>query len=93
MAGRAGAVRVTSAAAGAEVHLRVRDQGQGVEDVERLFEPYYTTKAKGTGLGLLIARQIVEEHGGRIAVESRVGHGTVVLIALPAAAGEAAGRG
>lgn len=93
MAGRAGAVRVTSAAAGAEAHLRVSDQGQGVEDVERLFEPYYTTKAKGTGLGLLIARQIVEEHGGRIAVESRVGHGTEVLIALPAAASDAAGRG
>ena len=85
MAGRGGALTVASASAGAEVQLRISDQGQGVEDVERLFEPYYTTKAKGTGLGLLIARQIVEEHGGRIAIESRLGQGTEVLIALPAA--------
>ena len=44
--------------------IRVEDDGPGVEDVERIFEPHYTTKVKGTGLGLAIARQIVEEHGG-----------------------------
>jgi two-component system NtrC family sensor kinase len=56
-----------------------------VEDVERIFEPYYTTKVKGTGLGLAIARQIVEEHRGRIIVESRLSHGTTVTICMPAA--------
>jgi PAS domain S-box-containing protein len=67
------------------VTISVRDQGYGVEDVERIFEPYFTTKVKGTGLGLAIARQIVEEHGGSIAAESRIGLGTVVRIQLPVA--------
>jgi PAS domain S-box-containing protein len=69
------------------VTISVRDQGYGVEDVERIFEPYYTTKVKGTGLGLAIARQIVEEHGGQIGAESEIGLGTVVRIQLPAGAG------
>jgi two-component system nitrogen regulation sensor histidine kinase NtrY len=67
------------------VLIRVEDDGPGVEDVERIFEPHYTTKVKGTGLGLAIARQIVEEHGGTINAESRPGHGTTVRIHLPGA--------
>jgi two-component system NtrC family sensor kinase len=62
----------------------VEDDGPGVEDVERIFEPHYTTKVKGTGLGLAIARQIVEEHGGTIRAESTPGKGTSVRIHLPA---------
>jgi signal transduction histidine kinase len=54
--------------------------------VERIFEPHYTTKVKGLGLGLAIARQIVEEHGGTIRAESNPGKGTSVRIHLPAAA-------
>lgn len=84
MSGRTGEVLVSAAPRAGLVELRVRDQGSGVEDVERLFEPYYTTKVKGTGLGLLIARQIVEEHGGTIRVTSEPGVGTEVTIALPA---------
>ncbi len=83
MQGRGGELLVESRAAPGIVQVRVRDQGTGVEDVERIFEPYYTTKVKGTGLGLLIARQIVEEHGGRILVESEPGVGTEVTIELP----------
>jgi two-component system NtrC family sensor kinase len=71
-----------------EVTLSVTDQGPGVDDVERIFEPHYTTKVKGTGLGLVIARQIMEEHHGRITVESRLGHGTTVRICLPPAAAD-----
>jgi nitrogen fixation/metabolism regulation signal transduction histidine kinase len=67
------------------VAIRVEDDGPGVEDVERIFEPHYTTKVKGTGLGLAIARQIVEEHGGTIRAESAPGRGTSVRIHLPAA--------
>jgi PAS domain S-box-containing protein len=67
------------------VAIRVEDDGPGVEDVERIFEPHYTTKVKGTGLGLAIARQIVAEHGGRIHAESFPGRGTSVQIHLPAA--------
>ena len=65
--------------------IRIEDDGPGVEDVERIFEPHYTTKAKGTGLGLAIARQIVEEHAGTIDALSTPGHGTSIRIHLPAA--------
>jgi len=84
MEGRDGELRVSTGSADGEVVITVADQGPGVEDVDRIFEPYYTTKAKGTGLGLAIARQIVEEHHGRITVESRLGHGTTVRVHLPA---------
>jgi len=84
MEGRPGEIRVATRICGAEVEIAVIDEGPGVEDVDRIFEPYYTTKVKGTGLGLAIARQIVEEHRGRIAVESRMGVGTTVRILLPA---------
>jgi two-component system nitrogen regulation sensor histidine kinase NtrY len=67
------------------VVIRVEDDGPGMEDVERIFEPHYTTKIKGTGLGLAIARQIVSEHGGTIRAESRPGTGTSVRIQLPGA--------
>ncbi len=62
----------------------VVDQGDGIEDVERVFEPYYTTKPKGTGLGLLISRQIVEEHGGQIRIQSELDRGTRVEVRFPA---------
>jgi len=85
MEGRGGELRVATGTEGREVVVTVSDQGPGVEDVERIFEPHYTTKVKGTGLGLAIARQIVHEHRGRIAVESRLGQGTTVRIHLPGA--------
>jgi PAS domain S-box-containing protein len=83
---RGGELRVTTGGPdeSGRVRISVRDEGSGVEDVERAFEPHYTTKVKGTGLGLAIARQIVEEHHGRITVESRLGHGTTVRVHLPA---------
>ncbi|HEX6739119.1 MAG TPA: ATP-binding protein, partial [Vicinamibacteria bacterium] len=84
MEARPGEVRVATRAGGRDVEIAVSDRGPGIEDVERIFEPYYTTKVKGTGLGLAIARQIVEEHRGRISVESEVGVGTTVRIRLPA---------
>ena len=84
---RSGELVVSTAAEGREVVIAVVDQGPGVEDVDRIFEPYYTTKVKGTGLGLAIARQIVDEHRGRITAESRIGLGTTVRIRLPAVDG------
>jgi signal transduction histidine kinase len=48
-----------------------------------IFEPYRTTKSSGSGLGLLIVRRIIREHGGQIAIESEENHGTRVLIHLP----------
>jgi signal transduction histidine kinase len=65
--------------------LAVVDHGAGMtEDVlRRLGEPFFTTRARGTGLGLGISRRIVEEHGGRLTVESAPGSGTTVAVVLP----------
>ena len=68
------------------VRLRFRDNGAGIdpEHMEKIFEPFFTTKVKGTGLGLAITRQIVEQHYGKILIESEVGQGTCVEVRLPA---------
>lgn len=62
-----------------------QDSGSGmsVTEMGRAFEPYFTTKQSGTGLGLLVVRRIVREHGGEIQLESREGKGTTVRILLP----------
>ncbi|MBI2881711.1 MAG: GAF domain-containing protein [Candidatus Tectomicrobia bacterium] len=70
------------------VRIAVRDEGAGIppEHLGRIFDPFFTTKDedKGTGLGLSIAHGIVEDHGGRIDVQSQAGTGTVFRIELPA---------
>lgn len=68
------------------VWVTVADTGRGIapEDIPRLFEPYYTTKKKGSGLGLMIVQRIVRDHNGRIAVQSHPGRGTTFRIWLPA---------
>ena len=53
--------------------------------MSRVFEPYMTTKVKGTGLGLPIVKKIVEEHGGKITIENRTTGGTQVNVSLPLA--------
>jgi two-component system, NtrC family, sensor kinase len=67
------------------VSLKFCDNGAGIaqEHMEKIFEPFFTTRVKGTGLGLAITRQIVEQHHGKISIESEVGEGTVVEVRLP----------
>jgi PAS domain S-box-containing protein len=67
------------------VWVSVADTGGGIpqEQIARIFEPFYTTKKKGTGLGLMIVQRIIRAHGGKIEVESRVGQGTTFRIWLP----------
>ena len=79
-----GMLRVTARASGMDVEIAVTDSGHGIgpDDVPRIFEPFFTTKARGTGLGLALCKKIVEEHGGKIAVESAPGQGTSVFITL-----------
>lgn len=68
----------------------IRDQGMGMdrETLGAVFKPYYTRKSGGTGLGMPIARKIIEGHGGRITVSSRPGLGTTVTVELPCDAGK-----
>jgi two-component system, sporulation sensor kinase E len=67
------------------VWLGVADTGGGIpeDQINRIFEPFYTTKKKGTGLGLMIVQRIVREHSGRVELESRVNQGTTFRIWLP----------
>lgn len=80
--------------AGAYVKLLFTDTGCGIsgEDQKRIFDPYFTTKAGGKGLGLSSAHSVVMRHGGGIAVHSQPDHGTTLEILLPAARIEAAVR-
>jgi signal transduction histidine kinase len=68
------------------IRLRVRDSGPGISpsELESIFAPFYTTKEKGTGLGLAFVREIVRDHGGRLSVESEPGAGAVFTIDLQA---------
>lgn len=70
------------------VRIQVRDTGRGMseEEISRIFDPFYTTKPKGVGLGLVIAHEIIAAHGGEIQVTSREGAGTTVAVLLPRAA-------
>jgi two-component system NtrC family sensor kinase len=65
--------------------IRICDTGEGIakENLDKIFDPFFTTKASGTGLGLAITHGIIEQHGGRIKVESELGEGTCFTIYLP----------
>jgi two-component system sensor histidine kinase HydH len=86
-----GLLRVTLEAedGAGEVRIGVQDSGCGIapEALPRIFDPYFTTRPQGTGLGLAIVHNIVEAHGGRIAVESRVGQGSRFTVCLPSGEG------
>jgi PAS domain S-box-containing protein len=69
------------------VELSVTDTGPGMgqEELDKLFEPFYTTKPKGTGLGMTVVSRVVEQNGGRVLVRSAPGQGTTLTIVLPVA--------
>jgi two-component system nitrogen regulation sensor histidine kinase NtrY len=73
------------------VEVAIRDSGVGMppEQVARIFEPYFTTKAHGTGLGLALVRQTIHDHGGTIGVASEVGRGTTFTVTVPVQAAAA----
>jgi len=80
-----GAVQVTAAAEAEALRIAVIDSGRGIAPdlMERIFDPYFTTKPQGTGLGLPIALRIIEAHGGTLDVKSTLGRGTTVEVCLP----------
>jgi len=80
-----GAVTVKTRAAGSAAEIAVIDRGAGIDPKQRnsIFNPFFTTKPDGVGLGLAIVSKIVDEHGGKIAVESEPGKGSIFLVILP----------
>ncbi len=82
---RRGILRIRSDRDDAHVLISFTDTGGGIsaENLSRVFEPYFTTKSGGSGLGLLIVRRIVREHGGELAIESSEGKGLTLTIRLP----------
>ncbi|MEP6937962.1 MAG: ATP-binding protein [Chthoniobacterales bacterium] len=82
---RRGILRIRTDMDDTHVLVSFTDTGGGIsaENLSRMFEPYFTTKATGSGLGLLIVRRIVREHGGELAVESSEGKGLTLTIRLP----------
>ena len=82
---RRGILRIRTDMDDSHVRVSFTDNGGGMsaEALSRVFEPYYTTKSRGSGLGLLIVRRIVREHGGELAIESAEGKGLTLTIRLP----------
>jgi two-component system NtrC family sensor kinase len=69
------------------VEVAIADQGEGIpsEHLPRIFDPFFSTKERGTGLGLSVVYGILEKHGGKVVVDSRAGEGTTMILRLPAA--------
>ncbi len=83
--GQGGILRIETRSLKDRVEVIISDSGSGIppEQMEKIFNYYYTTKEKGVGLGLPIAHRIIEAHGGQLRIESQVGSGTRVTVMLP----------
>jgi signal transduction histidine kinase len=68
-----------------EILIKITDTGSGVSEelIEKIFEPFFSTKKGGLGLGLPLAKKVIEEHGGRIEFSSKLGQGSEVNIYIP----------
>lgn len=86
-----GRIRVATTVEGHQAVLIIQDSGRGMppEVAAKVFEPFYTTKVGGTGLGMVFVSQIVDEHRGAITLDSQVGRGTTVTIKFPVRFAEA----
>ncbi len=84
---KGGTLRLTARTRNGHLEVAIADTGPGIppEHLDRIFEPYFTTKEGGTGLGLALAQRIVDAHGGAITVDSRPGKGSTFRIGLPLA--------
>jgi signal transduction histidine kinase len=85
MNGKSGELDISSEATDSQVSIKFKDTGCGIpeENLPKIFEPLFTTKPKGIGLGLAISRRLVEQNGGKIEVASQVGKGTTFTVKLP----------
>jgi len=82
---RPGCITVSTASEDGHLSVVIADTGTGIakEHLPRVFDPFYTTKPEGTGLGLSVVHSIVREHGGRVLMDSAPGRGTTVELQLP----------
>ena len=78
-------IRMRASRADGLAVVSIHDDGTGIAtmDLERIFDPSFTTKSSGTGLGMPIVKRVVDDHGGTIAINSTPGQGTSVIIRLP----------
>jgi signal transduction histidine kinase len=85
--GDGGQLCIESRVSNGHVEMIFADTGPGIapEDLPHIFEPFYTTKHSGTGLGLAVSYSIVESHQGTLSVDNRPGHGATFTVRLPAA--------
>jgi signal transduction histidine kinase len=85
MSSRGGELNIDTGEENEFIWLKFRDNGCGIppENLEKIFEPLFTTKPKGIGLGLAISRRLVEQNGGKMEVTSQVGQGTTFTIKFP----------
>ena len=81
-----GTLTITAEQNNETVRLEITDTGTGIgeEEAKKILEPFYTTKAQGLGLGMPYAKKIIDQHGGTITLNSRIGEGTTISITLPA---------
>lgn len=81
----AGEIRIEVVSRGDRREVRITDDGPGIDadKLDAIFQPFFTTREKGSGLGLALTRQIIEQHGGELTLESVVGKGTSVCFSLP----------
>lgn len=87
--GDEGKLTITADMSDGQVRLSFRDTSPGIkkEDKNKVFHPFFTVKFRGTGLGFLSSRTIIEEHGGKMSHESWIGKGTIVVVTLPVTRG------
>jgi signal transduction histidine kinase len=83
--GKGGTLRIEAKLLKDGVEVTISDSGSGIppDQMEKIFNYYYTTKEKGVGLGLPIAHRMIEAHGGQLRIESQMGSGTKVTVRLP----------
>lgn len=86
--GSSGRIEISSYASNGELHLTFKDNGRGIGEPDKIFEPFYTNKASGTGLGLSISQKIIEQHNGKLYLVSSKPGETVFEIILPVNAGK-----
>ena len=88
-----GDIIITKKKNNSEMKISISDKGIGIpeERIERLAEPFYSTKEKGTGVGLMISYKIIESHRGKICIKSQVGKGTTVTLFFPIYNGDSVG--